>query len=108
MPTHPPFLPTRWTLYRYPGIIFVAPKRVEFPDHAQDRMSLRGITRAEVRWLIARGIRTRARSLPGRDWRWSSRGFLGHREAQVVFVESRDRIEIVTVRWTDERNQASE
>ena len=71
-------------------------------------MHERGIERADVRWLVAKGIRTRVRSLPGRDPRWSCRGYLGRREATVIIVESRHLIVVVTVEWMDEAASSNE
>jgi hypothetical protein len=70
-------------------------------------MRLRGITRSDVRWLIARGIREPAPSIVGRAARWSYRGYIGHREAKLIVIESQDCIDIVTVEWTDERTSTT-
>ncbi len=52
-------------------------KAIVFTAHAKERLKRRGITRTEVRWLIARGIRSRAPSIRGRDDRWSYRDTSG-------------------------------
>jgi hypothetical protein len=86
-------------VYRY---IRVTPKRIVFPPHAKERLGHRRIQRSDVRWLLARGLRSQEPSSPGRDIRWSCTGYLGLREAKVVFVESREQIDIITVIWLND------
>ena len=74
------------------------PKRIEYSEHAAARLRQRKITRQDVRWLLARGIRTKEWSRGGTQY-WGARGYLGKWEAQVIFLEDATRQLIVTVQW---------
>ena len=63
------------------------PKGVWYTDHARRQMKLRGLTRADVRFLIARGKRQRLAST-SRDQVWDARAYVRRREASVIFVEN--------------------
>ena len=62
-------------------------------------MTLRGITRADIRWLLARGIPDDHAPHPGAPPRHRKRGYIGKREAMVAYVEDAHRIRITTVMW---------
>jgi hypothetical protein len=73
-------------------------KRIEYGPHAASRLRRRHITRQDVRWLLARGIRERIPT-KGPTTYWSCRGYLGRDEARLVFIEYADHYFIVTVEW---------
>ena len=77
----------------------MVPKPIWYTDHARRRMRERGITRQQVRFLIARGDRPLAADDP---LVWESRAYLGRREASVIFVQSAERYLVITVQWVDE------
>lgn len=74
-------------------------KRIEFGPHAARRLKQRNIRRWEVRWLLARGERTKEETRPGAEQRWGCAGLLGKRPAKVIFVEDARRILLVTIEW---------
>lgn len=76
----------------------MTPKQIIYSDHASGRLRSRGITRQNVRWLLAQGNRTKAPTLSGVQ-RWECVGYLGHHEASVIFIEDATTILIVTVQW---------
>jgi len=78
----------------------VTHKPIEYSAHAAGRLKQRSIRRHAVQWLLARGIREAAPTLGGAQ-RWRVRGFLGRREAAVVFIEDAHRIRVVTVEWLE-------
>lgn len=80
------------------------PKAIRYSDHAVQRRLLRGIKRSEVRWLLAKGDRRKAETRGG-EQRWESQGYLGKREALLVFFERAHEYEIITVQWLDERKR---
>ena len=63
------------------------------------RMRERGMSRQDVRWLVAQGIRASEPTGSGTPQRWSCRGYLGGEEAKVIFIEDRHAITVVTVEW---------
>lgn len=73
-------------------------KRIIYGDHARRSLRARGITRQDVRWLLAKGTLTKEVTLRG-DQRWGRRGYLGKHEAMVVFVEDATSQTIVSVQW---------
>jgi hypothetical protein len=74
-------------------------KRIVYTDHARRRLRRRHITRQDVRWLLARGIRT-VIATKGPTTYWQCRGYLGRRdEANVVFIEDATSQLIVSVEW---------
>lgn len=77
-------------------------KRIEYDPHAVRRMQKRGITRADVRFLLATGLWQPEAALPGRDPRFSKRGYIGRREARVVYLENAERLYVVTAEWIGE------
>jgi len=76
----------------------MTPKQIVFSDHATEQMRDREIRRSDIRWLLARGDRQMEPTLHGQQ-RWSCRGYLGNREAKVVFLEDATTIIIVTIMW---------
>lgn len=80
----------------------MVPKPIWYTDHARRRMRERGITRPQVRFLIARGNRRPLSDSTDRDV-WESRAYLGKREASVVYSENAERYLIITVQWIGER-----
>ena len=80
----------------------MTPKLLQYSDHAARRLRLRGITRQDVRWLLAHGIHAFEPTVAG-EQRQSRRGYLGHYEAKVVYIEDAIRILIITVEWTGEK-----
>ena len=79
-------------------------KRVEYTVHARKRLRERGIRRQQVRWLLAKGDREKARTDAGAQ-RWLVRGYLGRHEAAVIFVEDAERYRIITVVWIGDRGE---
>lgn len=76
----------------------MTPKRIIFDDHVRGRLRQRRITRQDVRFVLARGIREPATTLAGAQ-RWSRRAMVRGREMRVVFIETRTDIIIVTAEW---------
>lgn len=76
----------------------MVPKPVVFSIHAREQMKTRGITRQQVRWLIARGVRE-----DRKHGYFLCRGYRQHREAAVLCHEDASRLLVVTVMWTDEK-----
>ena len=74
-------------------------KPLEHSAHALQRMTERGFTRADIRWLVAVGIPIEPMLRAGLVARLRKRGYIGRQEAMVTYVESSDRIRIVTVMW---------
>lgn len=72
-------------------------KAIIYDPHAAAQMKVRGIKRADVRWLIASGIRTKAPTLHSSEQRWKVVGTVGKRELGVVFIERANEILLVTV-----------
>lgn len=77
-------------------------KQLIIPGHAAQRMAERGITKLDVRWLLARGIHSLEETWGGTQ-RHGKRGMVGHREAMVVYIETATTIELITAEWTDEK-----
>ena len=75
-------------------------KPIWYTDHARGQMKMRGLTRADVRFLVARGVRKLVPST-SREQVWDARAYLRRREASVIFVESAKRYLIVTVQWIE-------
>lgn len=61
-------------------------------------LAKRQISRSEIKWLLTRGTRERLGG-EGSNTRWSCSGYLGRKEASVVFVEGRTQIDVLTVTW---------
>jgi len=78
-------------------------KRVEYDRHAIDRMRERGITRQDVRWLLAQGRPASADQRMHSEPVFGREGYLeSRREAKIIYLENAERVYIVTVMWTDE------
>jgi hypothetical protein len=78
----------------------MSPKRIEYSSHAVQQMRARGITRPDVRWILAQGLPAEAETRRG-EQRLAKRGYLDRREAKVVYLENAERIEVVTVMWVE-------
>ncbi len=78
----------------------MSPKAIEYSDHARGRLKERGITRHQVRWVLARGVRVLSPTVAGRQ-RWSCRGMTGRRTLEVIFLEDATRLLVVTALWVD-------
>ena len=76
-------------------------KKIEYSPHAVRRMLERGVGRGDVRWVLARGLRTHQHALAGRDRRFSKRGVIAQRELEVVYTEDARRICVITVAWKE-------
>jgi hypothetical protein len=72
-------------------------KAIHYTDHAVERLA-RGFRRADVRWLIAEGKRAIWPS-KGPTIYWTASGYIGRREARVVFIEDAHRYLVVTIEW---------
>jgi len=79
----------------------MTPKRIELDPHLVGRMHKRGISREDVRWLLAEGLPAAAETRGG-ETRLAKRGYLGKREAKVVYLENAERILVITVMWVGE------
>jgi hypothetical protein len=66
-------------------------KRVEYDSHAIRRMRSRGLTRVHVRFLLAKGLWQPEPAKPGRDPRFSRTGYIGGRQARIVYLENAER-----------------
>lgn len=80
----------------------MTPKRIVVPDHVRSRLQQRHITRQEVRWVLAQGVHAPALTLAGAQ-RWSRRAMVRGREMQVIFIETRDEIILVTAEWIGDK-----
>lgn len=78
------------------------PKAIRYVAHSLMRLKQRGFTRADVRFLLARGERSKATSLHGAQ-RWEAKGYVGGREAAVIFIETAYDYLIITVEWVGEK-----
>ncbi len=76
-------------------------KYIEYSAHAVRRMWERGVRRADVQWVLARGVWRSEHTLKGRDPRFSKRGVIDRRELEVVYTEDAHRICVITVAWKD-------
>ena len=76
-------------------------KNIEYSAHAARRMWERGVRRADVRRVLARGVWSSSLTLERRDPRFSKRGVIGRRELEVVYTEDAHRICVITVIWKD-------
>jgi hypothetical protein len=74
-------------------------KPLEYSAHARQRMAERGITRTDIRWLLASGIPVNPPQRAGAVLRHRVRGYIAKQEALMVFVEEAHRTRIVTVMW---------
>lgn len=72
-------------------------KAIIYSIHAAQMVKSRRISRADVRWLIARGTRTKAPTLHSSEQRWKVVGKVGKRELGAVFIERANDILLVTV-----------
>jgi uncharacterized DUF497 family protein len=72
-------------------------KPIRYSDHAALRLTQRRISRADVRRIIARGMRDRVSTRSGREQRWKSCGKIGKRTFCVIFIERARELEIVTI-----------
>ena len=70
--------------------------QIGYGKHALQRRRKRGISRRDVRWLLARGTREPTVTHGGPQ-RWLSLGTIDSRRLGVVFVESATTIHVVTV-----------
>jgi uncharacterized DUF497 family protein len=75
-------------------------KAVRYSDHSAKRLKTRGISRADVRWIIANGIRVRAETRGG-EQRWKVSAKIGKRELYVVYIERSNDLLVVTVAEQD-------
>lgn len=71
-------------------------KAIIYSRHAAEMMKARRIRRADVRWLVAKGARTKAPTYRG-EQRWKVVGKIGKRVLGVVFIERANDIVLVTV-----------
>jgi uncharacterized DUF497 family protein len=71
-------------------------KAIRYSRHAAKNLKRRRISRGNVRWLIARGIRQEGRTKLG-EKRWTVDGTVANRKLRVVFIERANDIEVVTV-----------
>lgn len=77
----------------------MSPKRLLLDPHAQDNIRERGITRGEIRWLLARGTSVPAEQHPTGERRYAKSGYLGRKQATVVYLENAERIYVITIMW---------
>jgi hypothetical protein len=71
-------------------------KAIRYSDHAAKMLRIRRISRADVRWIIARGVRARA-DTGGGEQRWRVSAKIGKRELYVVYIERSNELVVVTV-----------
>jgi len=77
----------------------MTPKRITYSRHALTRLRERGITRVQVRWLLARGVHEPLVTFHGEP-RHGRRGYIRDCEIRVVYLERSDEIHVVTVTFT--------
>jgi hypothetical protein len=70
-----------------------------YGKHAAKMMRERGITRQEVQWVLARGLRSKARTKPGAEQRWQAEADIARRKFRVVFIERAHEIVIVSAQY---------
>ena len=71
-------------------------KQIRYSIHAAKRLKERHITRGDVRWLIANGLREPADTRGG-ETRWQVSAKIGKRNLYVIFIEGAAEVEVVTV-----------
>ena len=71
-------------------------KAIRYSDHAAKMLRTRRISRADVRWIIAQGVRERADTRGG-EQRWRVSAKIGKRELYVVYIERSNELVVVTV-----------
>jgi uncharacterized DUF497 family protein len=74
-------------------------KPTTYGKHAAKWMRKRGITRQDVQWVLARGLRSKAPTKSGADQRWQVEGDLARRKLRVVFIELANEIHIVSAQY---------
>ena len=74
----------------------MTPKPVGYTSHARRQLKARHVTRQQVRWVLARGVRE---SLG--EGVYSVAGYLGKTEAKLIVREDAQRILIITVMWVE-------
>lgn len=77
----------------------MTPKPIGYTNHATRRLKERGISRSQVRWLLAKGRREVGETAI------MASGYLGNEEASLVFTETSDKILILTVMWNRDRKK---
>ena len=82
-------------------------KRIEYAPEAIGKMHRRGFTRTDIRWLLAEGTPVEANQYPGAATRFAKRGYVGRREAQVVYLENAERILIISPHWMISKGELS-
>ncbi|MEX2181655.1 MAG: DUF4258 domain-containing protein [Gemmatimonadaceae bacterium] len=75
-------------------------KQVTYTDHASDQLKERGLTRPDVRRLLAIGMR-RPDPEPGYESKWIREAYIRGQEAGICYAEYPDRIKIITVYWVE-------
>lgn len=73
-------------------------KRVEWARKVGDKMRTRGFGRADVRWLLERGLPVPTVTLRG-ETRFAKQGYVRGREAKVVYLENDERILVISPQW---------
>lgn len=73
-------------------------KMLVYSHHARMKMAETGIIAADVRWLVISGLPYAPDTLAS-GHRFARRGYLGKREAEVLYIEDAHRILIRTVMW---------
>jgi hypothetical protein len=71
-------------------------KSIIYSRHAAKMLKVRRLSRRDVRWLIARGVRGEGLTILG-EKRLTADGKIGKRNLRLVFIERANEIEIVTV-----------
>ncbi len=71
-------------------------KAIRYSDHAAKMLKTRRISRVEIRWLIAQGVRAGADTRGG-EQRWKVSAKIGKRELYVVYIERSNELVVVTV-----------
>jgi hypothetical protein len=61
---------------------------------------MRRISRADVRWIIAQGVKQRADTRGG-EQRWSSSAKIGKRELYVIYLERPNEMVVITAAEKD-------
>jgi hypothetical protein len=74
-------------------------KPITYGKHAVKWMRQRRITRQEVQWVLARGLRSKALTKAGAEQRWQVEADLGRRKVRVVFIEWANEIHIVSAQY---------
>jgi hypothetical protein len=72
----------------------VTRKPIEYDPHAIQQMRDRGITRVNVRWMLAHGARVDAEEPAQEEPRFAKQGYIGKQEMKVIYTRAAETGEV--------------